>query len=267
MIAIGKKIGIFLYGLTPTLAWLAVQMILGVGYGIAWILLAGPADMFPAAAEIRDLLESQGVYLLSILANVIFLSFGVFWYQAVGKQKMTGYRKKFSPAGWGYGICMGVALQAVSGYFLMLAALLLPKAMEEYGQLMESMGIGAPTVLSLLYSVLAAPVAEELIYRGLTTKIFEKAFSFWTANVMQAALFGLMHMNLIQSSYDFLLGILLGWVARKYGTWKGSILCHLVINLSGNLMGFLLYPFLSRLLLLAVSAALLIPLRKKTLFK
>ncbi|MFQ6806449.1 MAG: lysostaphin resistance A-like protein [Lachnospiraceae bacterium] len=43
-----------------------------------------------------------------------------------------------------------------------------------------------------------APVVEELIYRGLTLKIFQKAFPFWAANVMQAALFGLMHMNLIQ---------------------------------------------------------------------
>lgn len=223
--------------------------------------------MFPSAGKILEWLSSQQVYILSILANLIFLIFGIFWYHAVLKKREWSRGRRISAAGWGYGVCMGVAIQAVSGYFLMVAAALAPAAIEEYGKLVESIGIGAPTVLSLLYSVVAAPVAEELIYRGLTLRIFEKAFPFWAANVMQAALFGLMHMNLIQSSYAFLLGILLGWIVRKYGTLKGGILCHFVINLSGNLIGYLPYPFLSRFLLFAVPAALLPLLRKKTLFK
>ena len=263
-IEIGKKILIFLYGLTPTLAWLAVQVILSVGYGISWLFLQGPAEMFPAAAKLLELLDSQGVYLLSILVNVIFFAFGIFWYRAVLKKEERDTARRLSPAGWGYGLCVGLAVQAVSIYFLMAAAFAAPSAMEEYGQLMDSMGIGAPT---LLYGTVAAPVVEELIYRGLTLKIFQKAFPFWAANVMQAALFGLMHMNLIQSSYAFLLGMLLGWLGRKYGTLKGCILCHFVINLSGNLIGYLPQPLLTRFLLFVVFAAALLPLRKKTLFK
>lgn len=266
-IKIGKKILFFLYGLTPTLAWLAVQIILGAGYGIALLFLQRPAEIFPPAAQILELLNDQGIYLLSIMANIIFLVFGIFWLRAVSKKEGWNWDRRMSPAGWGYGICVGIAVQAVSGYFLMMAAVLVPEAMEEYAQLVESMGIGAPTLLSLLYIVVAAPVAEELIYRGLTLRIFEKAFPFWTANVMQAALFGLMHMNLIQSTYAFLLGILLGWMAKKYGTLKGSILCHFVINLSGNLIGYLPYPLLSRLLLFVLPIALLPRLGKKTLFK
>ena len=261
-IEIGKKILIFLYGLTPTLAWLAVQVILSVGYGISWLFLQGPAEMFPAAAKLLELLDSQGVYLLSILVNVIFFAFGIFWYRAVLKKEERDTARRLSPAGWGYGLCVGLAVQTVSIYFLMAAAFAAPSAMEEYGQLMDSMGIGA-----LLYGTVAAPVVEELIYRGLTLKIFQKAFPFWAANVMQAALFGLMHMNLIQSSYAFLLGMLLGWLGRKYGTLKGCILCHFVINLSGNLIGYLPQPLLTRFLLFVVFAAALLPLRKKTLFK
>ena len=266
-IEIGKQILIFLYGLTPTLAWLAVQVILSVGYGISWLFLQGPAEMFPAAAKLLELLDSQGVYLLSILVNVIFFAFGIFWYRAVLKKEERDTARRLSLAGWGYGLCVGLAVQAVSIYFLMAATFAAPSAMEEYGQLMDSMGIGAPTLLSLLYGTVAAPVVEELIYRGLTLKIFQKAFPFWAANVMQAALFGLMHMNLIQSSYAFLLGMLLGWLGRKYGTLKGCILCHFVINLSGNLIGYLPQPLLTRFLLFVVFAAALLPLRKKTLFK
>ena len=176
---IGKKILIFLYGLTPTLAWLAVQVILSVGYGISWLFLQGPAEMFPAAAKLLELLDSQGVYLLSILVNVIFFAFGIFWYRAVLKKEERDTARRLSPAGWGYGLCVGLAVQTVSIYFLMAAAFAAPSAMEEYGQLMDSMGIGAPTLLSLLYGTVAAPVVEELIYRGLTLKIFQKAFPFW----------------------------------------------------------------------------------------
>ena len=58
-----------------------------------------------------------------------------------------------------------------------------------------------PSLILVLYSVLIGPVCEELIFRGLTLKYAKRAMPFWVANFLQALLFGVFHMNMIQDVY------------------------------------------------------------------
>ena len=55
---------------------------------------------------------------------------------------------------------------------------------------------------------------------------------------MQAALFGLFHLNWIQGIYAFALGIVLGYVCERGGSIYYSIGLHLLFNLWGTLSGF-----------------------------
>ena len=111
--------------------------------------------------------------------------------------------------------------------------------MESYSQVLENLGMDSPTVLSLIYTVLVAPVTEELIFRGLTLRILEGAFSFWAANILQALYFGIIHGNLVQGSYAFLAGMILGYLVRRKGTLAAGVLCHFGVNFSGILLGLL----------------------------
>ncbi len=276
----------FLYALTPTLLWLGIQVVLSAGYGIFWLLLSGPAQMYPAVAAAMDYLEKEGLYILSILMDLIFLVPGAFWFlhllgggrrkkeeagaadpesyagtarQSCERAGSTG-RRKMAAADCISAVCLGLMMQVLGGILLMLVAIAAPELMEEYASVTEALGLGSPSVWSLVYGVLVAPVAEELIYRGLTMKIMERSFPFWAANLVQAALFGLMHMNLVQSSYAFLMGLVLGAAAKKYGTLKGAVICHFAVNLSGNLIGYLPYPYLSRLVLLVLSGGIFLSL-------
>ena len=88
----------------------------------------------------------------------------------------------------------------------------------------------------LLYSVLLAPVCEELIFRGTTMHLARKAVPFWLANVMQAFLFGLFHMNWIQGIYAFALGLVLGYVCEKGGSIYYSIFLHFLFNFWGTVI-------------------------------
>jgi len=108
--------------------------------------------------------------------------------------------------------------------------------MEQYMKVMEGLGVAKPSVVSMLYVVVMAPLAEELLMRGLCLKILERSFPFWAANFLQALFFGFYHMNLIQGCYTFVIGLILGRLVKKYGTLKASILCHFIINFSGQVM-------------------------------
>jgi membrane protease YdiL (CAAX protease family) len=53
---------------------------------------------------------------------------------------------------------------------------------------------------------------------------------FYVANITQAILFALLHMNLIQIIYAFPLGLIFGYVTKKYRSLIPAILLHALIN-------------------------------------
>lgn len=106
-----------------------------------------------------------------------------------------------------------------------------PGQIEAYEQLMEDSGIGELTVFSAIAAVIMAPVGEELVCRGLSLEYLKRAGArFWVINVVQAALFGVMHLNLVQGVYAFLVGLVCGYLMLKYRNLLASIFFHAVFN-------------------------------------
>ena len=102
-------------------------------------------------------------------------------------------------------------------------------------ELLESAGLsGDIPLLMMIYSVCLAPIGEELVFRGVTLRIARRTFPFWIANIIQALLFGIFHMNPIQGCYTFILGLILGYICEKGGTIYHVILFHFLFNLWGT---------------------------------
>lgn len=81
-----------------------------------------------------------------------------------------------------------------------------------------------------LYISLGAPIAEEILFRGLLLRGMEpygKRF----AVVMSAFLFGLFHGNIVQIPYAFAVGLVLGYVALNY-----NILWAMLLHMFNNLL-------------------------------
>ena len=133
----------------------------------------------------------------------------------------------------------GLALQLLSGLYLRLVFAVFPEWLRYYTYVLENLGMTEPTFLPLLYTIVLAPVTEELIFRGLSLKILEMEFPFWAANILQAFYFGTMHGNMVQGIYAFLSGMVLGYLVKRKGTLAAGILCHFGVNLSGVLLGLL----------------------------
>lgn len=154
---------------------------------------------------------------------------GILYYRWTWRERPFSYRKAFEGARIPCAIALGFGACMVFNVIVSAAATLFPDAFVSYQKLMGNLDFRA-SILTVPYVMLAGPVAEELIFRGVILDRLKPAFPFWVANVMQAAFFGFFHLNVIQGLYAFVLGILLGMVVRVTGSIMGSMITHITFN-------------------------------------
>ena len=92
-----------------------------------------------------------------------------------------------------------------------------------------------PLLLIFFVGVLA-PVCEEVVFRGAIFGGMKKEGNVFKAVMASGLLFGLLHMNINQASYAFVIGILLGFLVEATGSIFSSILFHVLINASNAVM-------------------------------
>ncbi len=128
-----------------------------------------------------------------------------------------------------------IGLQFAIHYFYEIAAKFFPTAFSQYNELMSFENSSAIALLIMvIYGVLIAPIHEEFLTRGVILRFAEKAMPFWIANIFQAALFGLLHLNVVQSSYAFIVGVVLGYIYH----YARNIWIPILFHISFNLFGF-----------------------------
>ena len=156
-----------------------------------------------------------------------------FWYRLSFQKPRPALRettRKLKPEPIIMAFVLGILMSVFSSGTSGLETLLFPDMVEETYAMMERAGIGT-NYMVIFASVLLAPIGEELIFRGLTMKYAEKAFGrFWAANLLQAFLFGMAHMNWVQGVYAFFGGLVLGWVAHHYKSIVFSVIMHFAVN-------------------------------------
>ena len=89
---------------------------------------------------------------------------------------------------------------------------------------------GQPLPLLLAATVVAGPLAEEWMFRGMTYRRIRSVLGIWPAAILSALLFGIYHANMIQFLYAFPLGILFAWYYEKSGTLLVPVLVHMSLN-------------------------------------
>ena len=76
----------------------------------------------------------------------------------------------------------------------------------------------------------AAPVIEEIVFRGILISRM-KWLPVWAAVLIQAFLFGAVHMNIFQGIYAFVAGVMLGLVYIKFRSLAIVIAAHMAYNI------------------------------------
>lgn len=90
-------------------------------------------------------------------------------------------------------------------------------------------------VVLFLFSCVAAPVMEEVLFRGLIIH-WLKRFGDGMAIFGSALIFALFHGNLSQFFYTFAIGCIFGYIYLKTGTVKYSIYLHMLMNFFGGIL-------------------------------
>lgn len=238
-----KQIGRILFCLLPALLALAIQFLVvlaGFVLKIMFLISQDPSlinDLASPGFLYQLLGDSQFLMLLSAIYGVISALVLGFWYwkRFVPKEKKHRDISDVLNPGMFLGlILLMVGMQYISTYLIAIVAAINPAWLLAYESLMEQAGFGNVTLVLALYSILVAPISEELIFRGVTLRYAAKAMPFFLANIFQAFLFGLFHGNVVQGTYAFVVGLFCGYVCMKGGSIYLSILFHMLFNLWGT---------------------------------
>lgn len=243
-----KKKHIFSCG-KPFVVALCVQLLVSVvcsaGYGVYCSWKMSQLGITETAEQMAYLAESMGgdfVMTLTAVATAATLVIGAFWYRRYQPEGDFSLRELCSGKFVLAMGCLGLSLQLLVSVCLNTLYPVLPHSLtDQYNNLMESL-LGGNVWLSVFVTVILAPLAEEFLFRGVTLQKARNLMSFGAANVLQAVLFGLYHMNLIQGVYAFVLGMVLGFTANYFHSIWASVLLHAFVNASAEVLGFLPAP-------------------------
>ncbi len=138
--------------------------------------------------------------------------------------------KKTHPAN--YALAAAVALVSLVCFYCVAVAfdLLLQVTGYESGVGFEFTSLPAK-ILGVLATCIAAPIGEELIFRGALLSGLKKNFKTPIAVLLSGLAFSLMHMNPEQTVYQFLLGCALAYMTVTTGSVIPAMIGHAVSNL------------------------------------
>lgn len=132
---------------------------------------------------------------------------------------------------------VGAAAAITPALYLLVSLVLalFPQSMlDDYNA--ASAPLGDTNITLFLATVLAAPLVEEAIFRGLIQSRLERAMPAWLSGLVAALLFGLCHGQILWIIYAFLLGFLFSRMRMTSRSILPGLAAHFVFNLIGFLM-------------------------------
>ena len=86
-------------------------------------------------------------------------------------------------------------------------------------------------IVLVFSTVIAAPFIEELVFRGIIFQRMRDNHGFLSSAVLSSAAFGVIHLNMTQFIFGFMMGILFSLIYERYHRLSASILAHMSANL------------------------------------
>ena len=168
---------------------------------------------------------------LGITAATHIISFAVMAILYRGDRRQNpAYERSEVSAGWyvpliqlgACGCFVANGLLNLSGLTRLLA--------DGYETVQEVLYDSSTLWLSVFTVVIAAPLAEEFLFRGLCFRRMRETVPFAQSALASAILFGAYHGNLLQAIYGFLLGLLFAWSYERYRSLLAPVVLHMAAN-------------------------------------
>ncbi len=188
--------------------------------------------------QLYDILaDPRFMNILTISTMLVLAIVFIIWFAKSGLGKDMTPIKKALPfrniiliIGAGYFTQLGISM------LLTVLLPLFPKISNQYSEIIDSIA-GEINFVTIFSTVILAPIAEELIFRGLTFRGTIRHWNnFMLVNTLQALYFGVYHMNIVQGIYAFVMGLVFGYVAYRLNNVFASMIFHAAVNGSGFLL-------------------------------
>jgi membrane protease YdiL (CAAX protease family) len=223
-----KSMGRFLeYLKAGVLPYLAAESI--------WVIIASFVRLFMQAVPSVQEDAYLGSIIVVLLWGMIFTVWYLFEIRGEARENNGSVKLLLSVGTMIHMIFLGVGCQFFISGMLGLLANQFRRLFESYGNVMDSI-LNGRMLFVILYTVVVAPLAEEIVFRGVILHKAGRNVPFWGANILQATFFGLYHDNVVQGIYAILVGLLLGLTYRRFQSIIAPILLHMIINIAAYIV-------------------------------
>jgi len=239
-----------------------IGIIIGVKLGIE---IAASGEAFPPQDEVNEMMASWIDLRIPVIIS-IFVTFALILL-IIGKEWKSDKFWSISNIKV-FPILLCILLGAALNVFTISVVSMLPHSWQQ--QPIDGM-IGDNIIIEIIGLALLAPILEEIIFRGIVLKRLTKTMKLPIALVLQALIFAVIHFNLLQGAYAFILGIIIGIVYIRFNSIWYAIALHVIYNstsiiithIAGDSEVNLLYFMIISIFILLVSLIGLIILTHK----
>lgn len=220
----------------PLIIYYGVAVLVSTAFSV-WFLVRSKDETgsFQAAQVVGQAMDSS-LYMTLItfvIAGILFFAF----YRSDEKRRRAGFLGRGADFVWSPPVvwCSVVVLAMAGCQILndLINIIGLNELFPSYSELADETMSGQPVWLLFLVIGVLAPVAEELLFRGLIFRRMKDWMKPGIAIFISALFFGAYHGNMVQFIYASLMGILMAVIYHRTGTLWTSILAHAVANLWG----------------------------------
>ena len=238
-----RRLGNVAMGFVALILSVLLQAILYIPvyiYYITYSNIKGAANNEDMLSIIENMLRSIVNMDLIVYSTVAWGICGIFvfylWYKRVTSTTPKVSFKRDISAYTIFGILLiALGSQLFVNYICNILSTVFTDEFNYFANLFDTSTLSVlATYILLFYGIFIAPIHEEILFRGVIFHYMQKGCPFLIANILQAALFGLLHMNIVQGTYAFLIGLLLGYIYKRSRNLTATIIIHLVFNIIGS---------------------------------
>jgi membrane protease YdiL (CAAX protease family) len=170
--------------------------------------------------------------IIGVLAELGFAIPVIVWVRRAGKGSLAtlGLGRRSGAdvlSGVGMGFLALVAVVAVAAATVAIATAVeghTPRMPDPIG------GSGPWRAVGYATAVIAAPICEEILFRGFLFQGLRRRFDFWGAAVITSGAFAMAHFDLLRMPGTFVGGLLLAGIFERRRNLLSSIAAHFVVN-------------------------------------
>ncbi|MBR6626655.1 MAG: CPBP family intramembrane metalloprotease [Lachnospiraceae bacterium] len=222
---------------TPALIMITLNIIVSVILVFGCAIVMGMKGMPFTQEALMEFVMPYAIYGTFVFQLIGLIIFGL-WFKLWGRNKFVNPVKAVKPSAVLVALLAAVIMELLISVGMAIVSVIAPEIIENFNNMMEQAGVAEMTFVSFVATVFLAPIGEELVFRGVTVRLGKWAgLPFCAINIIQAVLFGVFHLNLVQGVYAFFIGLVLGYLGHRYKTLWVPILMHFFCNLYATLMG------------------------------